>query len=113
MELAGLYPQYTAIDRPAPADAPTAELLRIAPNPCPVDAVVIYRIARPEHVRLGVCDVSGRERIRLVDGARPHGRNSVLWDGMDRHGIRVAQGVYWLRLETATGNAVRKVMIVR
>jgi len=49
----------------------------------------------------------------LANGDFPAGRNRALWDATDRHGRRVAAGVYYARLETGAMRAQRSVVVIR
>jgi flagellar hook assembly protein FlgD len=49
-------------------------------------------------VSLSVYSVDGSLVRTLVDGPAVRGRHTVVWDGRDRGGNRVASGVYFYRL---------------
>src|SRR5580765_3314995 len=49
-------------------------------------------------VQLAVYDIAGRRRARLVDQELPAGVTEVTWDGRDAAGVRVASGMYFVRL---------------
>ncbi|MBM3314340.1 hypothetical protein FJY71_00665, partial [candidate division WOR-3 bacterium] len=54
-------------------------------------------------VELQVYDASGRAVTTLASGAVRAGRHSTVWDGTDDSGRRVAEGIYFVRLESAGG----------
>lgn len=112
-QVAYLYAQGVGIVTPPAVDGTLSELLSISPNPCGSRAVLAYQLDRAQHVRLSVYDIAGRELIRLVDETRMPGRSTTVWDGRDRHGRRVAQGVYLLCLETQTRRTMRKLTVIR
>jgi hypothetical protein len=49
----------------------------------------------------------------LGDGELAAQRGSVLWDGLDERGARVAAGVYFLRLDASGATLVRRVVRLR
>jgi flagellar hook assembly protein FlgD len=74
---------------------------------------VEYSLAREAEVRVGVYDVLGQRVRVLVSGLRPAGRNRVFWDGLDGSRRRVADGAYFLRLESAGRTLTAKLVLAR
>ncbi len=96
-------------------DAPAARLAwrTVAPNPLPRGGLALARFTLPraEEVDVSVYDVAGR-RVRSLDArAGRAGENSVTWDGRGEGGVRLARGLYFLRLVTADGAVARKVVL--
>jgi hypothetical protein len=87
-------------------------LEKIWPNPNSGPVTVTYSLPRLARVRLGLYDLAGRRLIALVDGERPAGRHTAIWDARDR-GARAAPGVYFVRFETPVGNWVRRFALTR
>ncbi len=87
-----------------PSPMVTASGLRLAAGPNPVRAGVssIIRFSAPagDAVRLEVVDLSGRRRTRLFEGPA-FGERTLAWAGQDANGVRLAPGIYWLRLTPA------------
>ncbi len=88
-------------------------LLQSRPNPFTSGAATIgFSLARPATARLLVFDVQGRTIRRLVDGARPAGWQTFLWDGRDDRGTLQPSGIYFYRLESEGQSEVRKLIRV-
>ena len=106
-------PSATNIDR---APAPTAFAL-FPPYPNPFNAAILIPFSLPEPgadaTRLVVYNISGQLIRILADGRIVGGAHHVNWDGKNGEGRDVASGVYLLRLETAYGDVVRKVSLLR
>lgn len=68
--------------------------------------MVVYSLAETDEVSVDIFDFSSRRVRTLVDGeSRPGGRHHrEPWDGLDDAGSRVANGVYFFRVETASGS---------
>lgn len=68
--------------------------------------MVVYSLAGGDEVSVDIFDFSSRKVRALVDGEhRPGGRlYREPWDGLDDHGGQVANGVYFYRVETASGS---------
>ncbi len=82
-----------------------------APSPNPSLAGrsrLVFDLPREAHVRLTVHDVRGRRMAELLNGAAPAGRHARHWDSS-----AVAAGVYFVRLEAAGFEAVRRLVVVR
>jgi hypothetical protein len=79
-----------------------------APNPFRDVATIGYRLPAPEHVRLTVYDVAGREVSRLVDGTRPAGAHEAV---LRAEGL--ASGVYTYRLEAGGRVSQRRLVLLK
>lgn len=99
-----------------PAGAPSSPLTLQAnqPNPFYPTTTITFALLRPAPlVRLAIYDARGALVSILIEGAQPQGRRSVMWDGTNAEGARVASGVYFYRLEVGDQSATRKMTLVR
>ncbi|MGB5074456.1 MAG: YCF48-related protein, partial [Bacteroidota bacterium] len=78
------------------------------PNPVTSSTTIPFTLTTPEHVRLSVCDVLGREAAVLVEGKRMAGEQSVPFNAA---GLRA--GIYFSVLRTGSGVETRKMLIGR
>ncbi|HIB30004.1 MAG TPA: T9SS type A sorting domain-containing protein, partial [Candidatus Marinimicrobia bacterium] len=62
---------------------------------------------------LVVYDLLGREVARLVDENLSPGKYSIVWNGMNKFGIRVASGIYFYSLRTGSFSNTRKMILLR
>ena len=76
--------------------------------------MVVYSLAEGDEVSVDIFDFSSRKVRTLVDAEhRPGGRlYREPWDGLDDHGGQVANGVYFFRVETASGSRAFGNMVV-
>ena len=91
----------------------TVRLYPVSPNPVSGNARFSFDLAAQGVVSLGVYDVAGRLVARVVDGTMPAGSHSVSWNGTDRGGRRVANGVYFVRLDTESISQTRRLTVIR
>lgn len=84
----------------------------IQPNPFKPGLKIRFMIGR-ERASLSVYDISGRVIRKLVDGRLESGRYSITWDGRDDHGQPVANGVYFIALESSEKRIIRKGVLIR
>lgn len=89
------------------------ELAQNYPNPFNPETRINYTLRATQRVRLTVFDILGREVARLVDGVRPEGIYSVVWDGRDGAGQIVTTGAYFYTLEAGNFKQTRRMLLVR
>jgi hypothetical protein len=84
------------------------------PNPTRADATLRFTTTLTGSAQVAVIDLAGRSVKRLLDeSALPAGAHVLRWDGRDEAGGSAATGMYFVRFETASGTALRKLAIVR
>lgn len=88
-------------------------LLPSAPNPFETKTTVHFSLARPADARILIYDVGGRLVRRLVEGPRPAGVQSIVWDGRDDRGHTAPAGVYFLRMRGDGRDESRRVLRIR
>lgn len=71
-----------------------------------------YTLPAPQRVRAGVYDVQGRRIRTLLDQFQVSGNHSLTWGGTAR-GVRVPNGVYWIRLSLGDETETRKTILNR
>jgi len=111
-------PQQVWIARPhEPSDVPGSEIPRSAvaltawPNPFNPSVSLAMETPVSGSASLDVFDVRGRLVVRLFDGLLSEGRREVTWDGKNAEGHPTPSGIYFARLETEAGRAVRKLVL--
>lgn len=92
---------------------PTGRVLLSYPNPMVRSATVRYRISQSAHVRLRVLDHAGRLVKVLKDEIQSPDVYTILWDGTNSGGRRVASGVYFYRLDFGGSHESFKVIVLR
>ena len=71
------------------------------PNPFNPSTLIPYQVPTAARVRLEVFNVLGQRVATLVDGERPAGVHTAVWDATDAAGRPVGAGVYFYRLRSA------------
>lgn len=77
------------------------------PNPFRKTTLVQFTLARPSQVTLRIFNIAGQEVATVFQGERAAGRHQ-----MPVTPAHLAAGVYFLRLETATQLATRKIVLL-
>lgn len=62
---------------------------------------------------LTVHAVNGRRVATLLDAPRAAGRHVVEWSGLGTHGERLPNGIYFCRLSTASGDTVKRIVLLQ
>jgi hypothetical protein len=106
-------------DEDIPVRTPRGSLGQNHPNPFNPSTTLSFRIsgegeggAGPVAVSLRVYDLRGRCVRSLIEGACAPGSYTVVWDGRDDRGGRVASGGYLSVLRTGTFTETRKMLLV-
>lgn len=82
------------------------------PNPFNPETIISYALPKSATVRLTIYNVFGRTIRTLVDGSVKPGEHSIVWDGRDNQGQRVASGVYFYKLEAGEFRAMKKMILM-
>ncbi len=101
----------TAVGAPAP---PGVMLEANYPNPFNPSTTIPFSLEAPASITLSILNVSGR-LVRVLADRRsfPSGRHELRWDGVDAAGKPAPSGVYFYRLEAATGATARPMLLVK
>jgi hypothetical protein len=87
-------------------------LLPVRPNPARGAVEITFDLPLAGDVTMGVYGISGRRVRTLQAGVRPAGSHRLIWDGTDGTGHRVPGGVYFVRLQSGSFDASRRLLLV-
>ena len=115
--LQNLGPNPVSVEDPGIQPAFTFALDEPYPNPVRDHATIGFDLPASGSVQLRVYDMLGREVRTLIDKSERAGRHSIIWDGRDNAGQKLASGVYMMSLTSPSDDglmsAVKKVVILR
>ena len=83
------------------------------PNPFRAATAIPFALPQRGRVHLRLLDLQGRVVRTLIEGELPAGTHRLQWDGRDDHGELVRSGVYFVKLSTSEGDAMRRAIFVR
>lgn len=89
--------------------------LQIYPNPCRNGTHIKLSIGQgAQDIELKIYDVTGRlvKNFSHLLSHIPH-QSSVMWDGTDEQGRRVADGIYFLHLNVQDYSQIKKVILIK
>ncbi len=83
------------------------------PNPFGSSTTIPFRLERSDDASIVVYDARGARVRDLERKFFLAGEHAVEWDGRDDDGRAVASGVYFCRLRSGGGEAIRKLVLIR
>ncbi|MEO0081708.1 MAG: S8 family serine peptidase [candidate division WOR-3 bacterium] len=83
------------------------------PTPFTRYTVIRYALPTASRSRVAVYDVRGRLMRTLVDMHQAAGWYSVVWDGCDQRGRRLAEGIYFCRMAAGDYLGTRRLILAR
>jgi len=95
-------------------DSPSNYLLaQNYPNPFNPETEIRFQLPKASHVVIKVFNTLGEEIQTLVDGRYEAGFHSIRWNGRDKNGNRVSNGVYLYQLQADHFSQVKKMSLLR
>ncbi len=83
------------------------------PNPFNPSTTVLIELPKRAGVEATVYDIGGRRIKKLWRGVLPCGTNRIEWNGTNEKGIRVASGVYFLKIQSRGYSRILKLVVVK
>ncbi len=101
------------IEGPAQGPIESALLLQNVPNPMHSMSEITFRVPGTTRAELSIYDISGRCVSTLMDEVLQGGEYSCTWNGIDKTGRSVENGLYLYRLSTSEGSVTRSLIVLR
>jgi parallel beta-helix repeat protein len=94
------------------------QLIRgVQPNPFKMTTEISYRVISTDNfkvpTRVAVFDIYGNLVRRLVDECLPAGDYRAIWDGKNKAGKIVGNGIYYCKIQTGEKSESIRVMVIR
>ncbi len=104
----------TAVVEAQTGDEPADfELAQNYPNPFNSGTAIGFALPAAAEVELSVHDLLGQQVATLIQGRRPAGAYTALWDGRHQSGQDLASGLYFYRLRAGQQVQTRKLLLLR
>ncbi len=104
-------PGLVGIEGPLTSDL---DLMHIAPNPTSDFSRITYTLNTDGMIRMEVLDIEGKQIAVLANGHQTSGVHTLYWNGADKQGTPVANGIYLVRLVSEHGESrTQRVMMAR
>jgi hypothetical protein len=92
---------------------PKPMISRNYPNPFNPSTTIAFSLPTAGKANLNIYNVKGQKVRDLGNPELTRGHHTVVWDGRDNRGQSVSSGVYFVRLSTAQGKSVRKILMLK
>ncbi|MFH1755209.1 MAG: FlgD immunoglobulin-like domain containing protein [Candidatus Latescibacterota bacterium] len=88
---------------------------RATAYPNPLNPTTVIQVELPDRAFVGanIYDCAGRLIRTVWRGAMPQGTSKLTWNGVNEKGIRVASGVYFLRIQSRAYSKTIKLVVVK
>lgn len=86
---------------------------RVYPSPFSSVTTIKYSVTKSSHVTLEVYDIVGNLVKTLVNERKPTGFYVVSWNGKNDKGAKLANGVYFYRLQAGDYTVTKKMLLVK
>ena len=83
------------------------------PNPFSENIRIEFSLLDKMNLTLNVYTFQGHLIKRLTNGIKEKGKHSIIWDGSDMNGKKVAPGIYLVRLRSGKHVLSRSVEFIR
>jgi hypothetical protein len=87
-----------------------SSLFKVSPNPFSKSVAISFNQNSNGEISISIYDRNGRLIRILKNNAE---RNIVLWDGRDKFGKIVSDGIYFIRFKTKDYNTTKKIIMVK
>jgi len=98
---------------PAPSSLAGVTLDQNHPNPFNPRTTIEFSLPAAGRVELEIFDARGRVIRTLLSDQLPAGDHDVVWDGRDDEERVVSAGSYFYRLQTESGEQIRKMVLLK
>lgn len=88
-------------------------LLQNYPNPFNPSTMIRFDLPERSHVKITIYDALGRDISIALSEELAAGRHGQLWEGRNHHGLPVASGVYFYRIEARSLVSPRSLTAVK
>ena len=94
------------------SETPTTPSVKCFPNPARNSASIIFTLPRTAEISIDIHDISGRKVAVLANSKYESGVHNISWDRKTEKGVRVPQGVYFIRLKSEGIKKQGKIILV-
>jgi len=83
------------------------------PNPFNPNTIINYEIPIAGHVTVKIYNILGQKVITLIDSYQNAGQHSVIWNGTNDSGKKIASGIYFSKLSSGDNTEIKKMLLLK
>ena len=88
-------------------------LLSNYPNPFNPETTISYQLPEESEVELTIYNIKGQLVKTLVNEIKPPREHSIIWNGRDDNGNRIASGIYFYKMKTDNHEETKKMILLK
>jgi hypothetical protein len=92
---------------------PFVHLYQNYPNPFNPETNISFYLSHDSPAKLSIYNIKGQVVRELIKNPLPSGKHTIVWDGLNQHGVSVSSGLYFYRLETEFESIHRKMLLLK
>jgi len=73
---------------------------QIYPNPFTTETTIPFELKDASSIKISVLNLLGQKVCTLINKQLPPGKHTVIWNGCDKSGNRVTEGIYFCQMES-------------
>ncbi|NHZ86184.1 MAG: T9SS type A sorting domain-containing protein [Planctomycetia bacterium] len=83
------------------------------PNPFNPITTIKYYLSEQANIDITIFDERGREVSNLISTVQPSGNYTLVWDGRNKNGVQLSNGIYFYRLRAGNFIQTRKMVLLK
>ncbi len=83
------------------------------PNPFSAETTIPFELKKASHIKISVLNILGQEVCTMINKHLPSGKYTITWDGSDKNGNRLTDGIYFCQMESEPNSIQVEKMIFR
>ncbi len=83
------------------------------PNPFNPETTIAFNLNKTSRVSVEIYNMQGQKVKTLVNGVRPAGTNTVVWNGTDNAGRTVTSGIYLYKIKNGKYTSTKKMILMK
>jgi uncharacterized repeat protein (TIGR02543 family) len=73
---------------------------QIYPNPFSTETTIPFELKEASHIKISVFNLLSQEICTIINTKFAPGKHEVSWDGKDKNGYRVSDGIYFCQIKS-------------
>ena len=89
------------------------KLLQNYPNPFNPKTTIKFELSKPGKTKVAIYNIKGQKVKILLDEKLESGKHSLVWNGKNEKGKKVASGTYFYKVEVNKEIKVKKMLLIK
>lgn len=103
----------TNLEKPSNSLYQNFKLAQNYPNPFNPTTTIKYTVPTRNKISIKIYDINGQMIRELINEEKSSGEYSVVWDGQNNFGSKVASGTYFYQIQTGDFSQAKKMILLK